>query len=128
MSVSPIDSVLLNQWIALGGVPDDRSTRDYACELLLKVWADRNQWVATAMELTELHGPLVPRRDSSHAGPGGETASVVRSGVPGALADHDGPDRPADPNPAAHRAPTPENADSRAAPSRERPAVSTQGA
>jgi hypothetical protein len=64
--------------------------------------------------------PMVDRPvsdDSSHTGPGAESASAVRSGVPGAVADHDGYGRPAVPNSSGvHGTHQPENADARATP------------
>lgn len=60
MSLCRADVELLEQWSATG-VPEDRSTRDFACRLLLKVWADRCEWIAIVDELMGLtRGGRVP--------------------------------------------------------------------
>lgn len=52
MSLAPSHIALIEQWQALGGVPRDRSTRDFVCdELLFKLWTDRQEWVAIADQL-----------------------------------------------------------------------------
>ncbi len=53
MTLAPFDVEVIEQWIDLGGVPDDQSTRDYACRLLLRLWADRQTWVQIAEQLIE---------------------------------------------------------------------------
>lgn len=51
MSLAPSHVALIEQWVALGGVPRDGSTRDFVCDELLFMWADRQAWVAIAEQL-----------------------------------------------------------------------------
>lgn len=45
---------LIERWVALGGVPADRGTRDFVCdELLLKLWADRQALATLSEHLSE---------------------------------------------------------------------------
>jgi hypothetical protein len=83
MSLCRTDVELLERWAALGGVPQDRSTRDFICDhLLLRLWEDRQAWVQIADDLQDIE------RDRQ-----GPTASPlpVALGAPGPASHADSP-------------------------------------
>jgi len=122
MALARSDVALVTHWLA-NGVPADRGTRDFICDVLLpRLWADRQTWVDVATEAVDRLCQEAP-----HAGPGGSTALAARSGVQDGLADR-GAQRPAVPNSSGVQAVRhPENDTARATPSTERPGEPTPG-
>lgn len=122
------DVELIEQWAALGGVPDDASTRDVACRLLFKVHEDRQRWIDAAHELLDevrgvergrSGGPAAVRSPALDDPDQTDECPPVRAASEGA---------PPVPAPGSPGHPQPAHADAQAYPAKSDLGVTTQGA